>query len=433
LWEIQWRNKAITELYYPGSVFKAITVAAALEEKEVSLGTGFHCGGRVTVLGEVIGCWFSGGHGTLDLIGAITKSCNPAHIEMSTRLGTQRFYSYMEAFGFTQKTGIDLYAEAYPIVRKRNEMSRVDLATSSFGQTNKITPLQMITAFAACVNGGYLVTPHVVDKITDNDGNVIKSNDAGIKRQILSKETAETMRHILEEVVKANGGSNAYISGFRIGGKSGTSEKTDVYTQENLRYVASFCAFVPADNPKVIMLVVVDEPNPGGQPFYGSMVAAPVVSAVFKESFQHLEIYPQFTAEEQAMQDTIVPYLIGMPTMDLTMRLNAAGLEPRFIGTGSRVVKTVPAAGSAIRQGSTVVIYLDEQESLTVTVPDVHELTVAQAQYIMNEAGLNLRPSGGSIGNQSAIAVYMNIPPGSTVHVGTVIDVQFSVNDGFGG
>jgi stage V sporulation protein D (sporulation-specific penicillin-binding protein) len=433
LWEIQWRNKAIGELYFPGSVFKAITAAAALEEKVVTMNSGFYCGGRVKVSGVDIGCWQSWGHGSMDLQGAITKSCNPAFIDIGERLGTARFFDYFEAFGFTRRTGIDLHGEEYPYTVKRGEMSMVDLAISSFGQTNKITALQMITAFAACINGGYLVTPHVVDKITDADGNVIKTSDAGVKRQILSKETSDIMRQMLENVVEANGGSNAYISGFKIGGKSGTSEKTDVYSQENLRYVASFCAFAPADNPKVIMLVVVDEPNPGGSPFYGSMVAAPVVSAVFKESFQHLEIYPQYTAEEQAMQDTVVPHLGNLLRTDATMRINAAGLNYNFIGEGRRVIRTVPASGAPIRRGSTVVIYTEEVDHIRATVPNVLSMTVAQANKAITDAGLNIRLVGGSIGNVNAKAVYMSIEPGREVNIGTIIEVQFAVDDGHGG
>jgi stage V sporulation protein D (sporulation-specific penicillin-binding protein) len=434
LWELQWRNKSITELYYPGSVFKTVTAAAALEEKVASIHSGYHCGGRTSVLGVNIGCWHAGGHGSLDFNGALTKSCNPAFIDMSAKLGTERFYNYLEAFGFTQKTGVDLFAEAHPIVTKRNEMTLVDLATSSFGQTNKITPLQMITGFAACINGGYLVTPHVVDRITDNDGNVIKSNSSGVKRQILSRETSDQMRVILENVVKANGGSNAYMPGYRIGGKSGTSQKLDEYPEDHrMRYVASFCAFAPSDNPKVIMLVVVDEPNPGGQPYYGSLVAAPVVSAVFKESFQHLEIYPQFTAEEQAMQDTVVPNLMGQSTVDATARLSAVGLNARFEGEGRRVVRTVPAAGAPIRQGSTVVLYLEDAELLEVEVPDVHGMNVAQATRAITDVGLNIRLTGGAVNNTSAIAVFMAVEPGKLLKKGEVVDVQFAVSEGHGG
>ncbi|MCL1866222.1 MAG: penicillin-binding transpeptidase domain-containing protein [Oscillospiraceae bacterium] len=432
LWEIQWKNKAIGELYFPGSVFKAITCASALEEKVIGLDSHFYCGGGEVIQGVEIGCWHSG-HGQLDLVGAVTASCNPAFMDIGARLGTERFFDYFEAFGFTQRSGIDLYGEEYPYTVKRGEMSQVDLAISSFGQTNKITPLQMITAFATCVNGGYLVTPHVVDKITDSDGNVIKSNDSGVKRQVLSKETSETMKYILEEVVTANGGNNAYIPGYRIGGKSGTSEKTDEYSKENLRFVASFCAFAPAENPKVIMLVMVDEPNPGGQPYYGSMVAAPVVSAVFKESFQHLEIYPQYTAEEQAQQEASVPYLIGLTPAEAGMRLNAEELEINEKGEGNYVVRTDPYAGALMKKGGTVVVYYDDSESVKTTVPDVVGMTVSQANRVITDAGLNIRLTGGAIDNSGAIAREMSLPVGLEVGIGTVVEVLFTVDVGHGG
>ncbi|MCL2634504.1 MAG: penicillin-binding transpeptidase domain-containing protein [Oscillospiraceae bacterium] len=429
LWEIQWRNKAISELYFPGSVFKVITLAAALEEKKADYNSHFYCSGGVTIADTDINCWQSGGHGSLNLIQAITKSCNPAFIDIGNRLGAARFSDYFEAFGFTQRTGIDLPGETYPIYMDRNKMGPVELATSSFGQTNKITALQMITAYAACVNGGYLVTPHVVGKIVDNEGNVVMTNETQVKRQVLSNETSQQMKYILEEVVKANGGSNAYISGYKIGGKSGTSQKIDDYSDEEMRYVASFCAFAPADNPQVIMLVIVDEPNPGGEPYYGSLVAAPVVSAVFKECFSYLEIYPQYTAEEQAAMDRIVPYIIGMSPIDATTRLNTEGLETHFIGNGTKVLKTVPAAGQTIARGGTVTVYLEEQESITAQVPNVYGLTVQEANQRIVDAGLNIRLSGGAVNNENAVASLMSIQPGTEVAIGTVIEVTFTVND----
>jgi len=430
---IKWRNKAITELYFPGSVFKVITCAAALEEKAVSLDSTFFCGGSVMVADTKIGCWNRGGHGSLNLQMAVTKSCNPSFIEISSRLGKEKFCDYFEAFGFTDITGIDLPAEARPLTMPRNKMGKVELATSAFGQTNKITPLQMITAYAACINGGYLVTPHVVDKITDNEGNVIKTNETTVKRQVLSAETSAVMRQILEEVVKTNGGSNAYISGYRIGGKSGTSQKIDDYSLDQMRYVGSFCGFAPADSPKVIMLVIVDEPNPGGEPYYGSTVAAPVVSAVFKECFANLEIYPQYTAEEQAAMDLIMPYIVGNSPSEANAALNAKGLNSNFIGNGSKVIKTVPYAGQAIARGGTVVVYLDEQDYTYSVVPDVYGCSVAEANRIITDAGLNIRLTGGAVDNAGASAVWMSAKPGSEVAAGTVIEVKFAVDDGFGG
>jgi stage V sporulation protein D (sporulation-specific penicillin-binding protein) len=294
----------------------------------------------------------------------------------------------------------------------------------------------MITAYAACINGGYLVTPHMVDRITDNDGNVIQDNIGGVRRQILSAETSKVMRDMLEEVVRANGGSNAYISGYRIGGKSGTSEKIDESPADNMRYVSSFAAFAPADNPQVIMLVVVDDPR--GEHYYGSQVAAPVVSAVFRESFPHLEIFPQFTAEEQALQDTLMPNLVGLSELDATGALSRAGLlsPPQIIGSGRRVVRTVPEAGAPLGRASTVVIHFSEDadgDDAQTTVPDVYGMSVTAANAAITNAGLNIRFVGGAVGNENARAAEMSVPPGTVLPRGTVIEVRFTVDEGHGG
>jgi stage V sporulation protein D (sporulation-specific penicillin-binding protein) len=438
MWELQWRNKSVTELYFPGSVFKTITAAMAIEERVANLtSSSFSCGpGYIEVAGTRIHCWAYGrrNHGTMCLTESMQTSCNPAFISIGSRVGVQRFYDYLEAFGLTARTGIDVPAEAFPIVVNRDRMGSVDLAMSSIGQTNKITPLQMITAYAATINGGYLVTPHVVERITDSDGNIVRGSDAVVRRQILSAETSAQMRQMMEDVVKANGGSNAYISGFRIGGKSGTSEKIDEYDPDDMRFVASFAAFAPADNPRVIMLVVVDEPM--GGLFYGSQVAAPVVSAVFRESFQHLEIFPQFTAEEQAMQDTITPNLVGLSQLDAGARLNREGLNANNVGEGRRVLSTVPDAGTPIGRGSTVVvIYCEETagELTMATVPDVYGMGVTAANQAIANAGLNIRFTGGAVGNTNARASHMTLEPGTQVPLGTVVSVRFTVDEGHGG
>ena len=291
--EQQWKNKAISELYYPGSVFKTVTCASALEEEVVSLNSTFHCAAVEIVAGTRIKCWSSYGHGTLTLQQAVTKSCNPSFIQIGQLLGADKFSDYFEAFGFTEPTGIDLPGESGSLYVSRENMGLVELASSSFGQTNKVTPLQMTTALCAIVNGGYLVTPYVVDKVLDSDGNVVQTTETRIKRQVISEETSATMRDILETVVNDNGGSNAYINGYRIGGKSGTTEKIDEYNQrlattgeDRMTYVPSFAAFAPADDPQIVMLVMADTPT--GTQYYGSAVAAPVVSAVFKEGLPYL-------------------------------------------------------------------------------------------------------------------------------------------------
>ncbi len=429
--ETQWKNKAITELYFPGSVFKTITCASGLEEGVIDINSTFFCSGAVNVSGTEIGCWNLGGHGTSTLTEALTRSCNPAFMRIGELLGKNKFSDYFEAFGFTQKTGIDLPGEVNSLYLTRNNIGPVELASSSFGQTNKITPLQMITAFAAAVNGGYVVTPYVVDKITDNDGNIIKSTQTTVKRQVISDETSALMREILEDVVEVNGGSNAYIAGYKIGGKSGTSEKLDEFPNDK-RYVSTFCAFTPADDPEVIMLVCVDDPLSGT--YYGSAVAAPVVSAVFKECLPYLEIYAQFTAEELAMQDTVVPYLKDLTAINAQTKLNSLGLNAKIVGEdlGEKVLYTVPTAGQQISKNGTVVLYMADVDQKTRTVPDVRGMTVEQANTTITNAGLNIRLSGGAIYNDSAKATSQSIEPYTEVPQGTIISVDFVINaDGY--
>ena len=427
--EQQWNNKAISELYFPGSVFKVITAASALEEQVVDLETSsFYCQGFATVADTNISCWSSGGHGTLNLQWALIKSCNPAFIAIGQMLGAAKFCDYFEAFGFTEKTGVDLPGESSSIYVDYENMGLVELASSSFGQTNKVTPLQMITAYCAAINGGYLVTPHVVDKIVDSEGNVIKSAETEIKRQVISEDTSATMRQLLWNVVEENGGSNAYISGYKIGGKSGTSEKLDEYPKSAMRYVSTFCAFTPADDPQIAMLVIVDEPMSGT--YYGSAVAAPVVSAVFSECLEYLGIYAQYTAEELAEQNTTVPYLTGMNPLEAVTKLNAQGLKCTIIGseTGT-ITDTVPGTGATIPKNGTVVVYTDGEERLTATVPNVLGMTVDEANAAITNAGLNISLSGGAINNESAKASAQSIEYGTEVYKGAVIEVTFVVND----
>lgn len=427
--ETQWNNKAVSELYIPGSVFKVVTAAAAVEEELLTPNTYVtSCYGAADVAGTTIKCWTTAGHGDMDLQNALIKSCNPSFIAIGQLLGSASFCEYFEAFGLTQKTGIDLPGESRSIYYDRTDMGPVELASSAFGQTNKLTPLQMITAYAAVINGGYLVTPHVVDKIVDSTGNVIKSNGTTVKRQVISEETSATMRMMLENVVEGNGGSNAYIAGYRIGGKSGTSEKLDEYSNVNMRYVGSMCCFTPADDPEIIMLVMVDEPSNGQ--YYGSRVAAPVISAVFSECLEHEGIYAQYTAEELAGQDTTVPYVLGYNGLAALTTLNQYGLNYEFVGDeNSNVVTTVPAAGMTIPRNGTVVVYMDDSEKKTTTVPNVIGMTVEQANNAITSAGLNISLSGGAIENDKAKAVTQSIEGGTEAYKGAVVDVSFMLND----
>lgn len=429
--ELQWKNKAISELYFPGSVFKVITCASALEEEVINLGSSFQCLGVYTVEDTNIHCWTTGGgHGTLVLQDALTKSCNPAFIQIGLKLGRRLFCNYFTAFGFTEKTGIDLPGEASPLYVPYERMGSVELASSSFGQTNKITPLQMICAYAAAINGGYLLTPYIVDRIIDSSGNVVKSAEPTIKRQVISGETSALVRQLTENVVTSNGGQNAYISGYRIGGKSGTSQKLDEYHHDwDMRYVGSFCAFTPADDPEYIMLVCVDEPL-GGK-YYGSMVAAPVVSAVFSECLEYLGVYPQYTAEELEMQNTTVPYVYGSQLLDAITSINTKGLKYEIIGDeNSNIVEyTIPEAAAPIPKNGTVVIYMRGTPEQTVTVPDLTGMKLETANSTLAYYGLNISLNGGGINNPDAVATSQSVAPGTVVSKGTVVSVTFLVNN----
>lgn len=438
--EQQWKNKAVTELYYPGSVFKTITCSSALEEEVVSRSTSsFNCPGFVDVAGSIIHCWSLGGHGTLTLQEAMTKSCNPSFIAIGQALGVQKFSSYFEAYGFTEPTGIDLPGEAQSLYVPYSRMGIVELASSSIGQTNKITPIQMCTAVCAVVNGGYLVTPHVVDKIIDSSGNVVETKQTQIKRQVISEETSAQMREILETIVNVNGGNNAYIKGYRIGGKSGTAEKIDEYNKEvaekgkenaHMTYIATFAAVVPMDDPEIVMLILADTPT--GPAYYGSTVAGPVASAVLKDSLEHLGLYPTYTAEEQAKMDATVPYCIDYLSLRAKSYLTAENLEVRFVGDtssgGEFVTDQVPSAGTTIPKGSTVVLYLDGAERETGTVPNVIGMSVDEANKAITDAGLNIRIVGGAAENSEARATMQSTPEGTTMYKGSVVEVTFQVN-----
>ena len=423
--EQQWKNKVVTELYYPGSTFKTITVSSSLEEKLVKLSDTFYCSGRQTVADTVFGCAKLSGHGTQDLISAVASSCNPAHITMGLNMGTSLFYKYFKAFGFTEKTGIDLPGEALGITIKQNTLGQVELASSAFGQTNKLSAIQVITGIAATVNGGYLVTPYVVDRIIDGDGNLIKEASPQIKRQVISEDTAETMQYILESVVNKNGGLNAYIEGYKIGGKSGTSQKqdTDLITG-NRDYVASFMGFAPADNPEIMMLVIVDTPRGGA--IYGSTVCAPVVSEVFEEALPYLGYYPEYTEEQLARALVATPNVSGETYQVAKSRLSEKGLEAKVIGRGDTILSQYPSSGANLPRGSKVLLYTDDTKPYTTTVPAVTGMTVSQANAALTNAGLNPYLKGATA-SASATAQTQSMEAGSSVLQGTLVEVNFVV------
>lgn len=428
--ETQWKNKAITELYVPGSVFKVFTAAAAVEEGVVDPATdGFTCNGFKEVAGEKINCHLLAGHGYQTFSVALTNSCNPAFIETGLRLGIDKFSDYFRAFGLTEKTGIDLPGEVGSFYRSGDNMSVVDLAASAFGQSNKLTPIEMITGYAAAINGGYLVEPYVVSKIVSSDGNVLETRETTVKRQVISEETSATMRELLQAVVENNDGSNAYIKGYAIGGKSGTSQKLDEYSKENMQYVASYACFAPADDPEIIMLIMADEPNTNIN-YYGGVVCAPYARAVLEEALPYLGYYPEYTEKEYAQLDITVPLLIDTDVTTARSTLEALGLKCEVKGEGNTIVKQCPLTGSAISSNGTVILYTDADYTTEyVEVPDVRRYTANDANTALTNRGLNYVSVGAAASRSDVLVQSQSVTPGEKVEVGTVIELTYVVND----
>ena len=434
--EQQWKNKAITELYYPGSVFKVVTGSAALEEKAISLNSTFNCGQVITVADTDIHCWSTYSHGTQDFTTAMTNSCNPAFIQIGQLLGRDKFFDYFKAYGFTEPTGIDLPGEENSIYVNTSEKGPVELASCSFGQTNKVTPLQMITAYAAVVNGGYLVTPYVVSKIVDHNGNVIKTTEPSIRRQVISEETSAEMRQVLESVVNRKDGSNAYIKGYAIGGKSGTSQKIDKSreTGNDDLYVSSYCAFAPADDPEIIMLVMVDEPTAkdanGSLMYYGSIVAVPAVVNVLKEALPYMGYYPEYTQAELEALGVTLPAVEGETVSIAKETLEALSLKVTVIGNGDKVVAQVPARASSIPRNGRVVLYTEENyETEYTTVPNIIGYGLSDVNAILTNADLNFKVGDGAANHTGAKAYSQNYAEGNIVPKGTIIEVTFVIKD----
>ncbi|MBR1864095.1 MAG: PASTA domain-containing protein [Ruminococcus sp.] len=426
-WSVQWTNKAVSEIYIPGSVFKIITASAALEEDAVSLEDTFYCGGKITVEGwdKPIHCWTAGDHGYQTLPVAMANSCNPAFVQIGLRLGKDNFFKYYDGFGYRELTGIDLPGEVNSYSMTPERMGVVELASSSFGQTNKVTPIQMITGVSAAVNGGYVLTPQVVDSIVDPNGNVVKKNEPVVKRQIISEETSATMREILKGVVDTNKSTNAYVQGYSIGGKSGTSQKLDLIGGEEL-YVASYCGFAPAEDPQVIMLVMVDQPT--GDNFYGSQVAAPVCAEVLSEVLPYLGFFPQYTEEELQYVSINVPNVQYYTVDEAVSTLQELGFEVKIKGEGDTVIRQTPSQVK-IEHGGSVVLYTDDKQEIEkVTVPNLEGLTRQQAKEALEAYGLNLVSEGlGMDTEEDAYALGdQSYAPGTSVPIGTAVTVTFN-------
>lgn len=415
-----WRNKAVSDTYEPGSTFKILTAAMALEENVVQLDERFYCGGYKQVADRKIRCSRTTGHGSQTFVEGVQNSCNPVFMEIGLRLGPDKFAEYFKAFGLTEKTGIELVGESGSIYYK-NRMTDVDIATSSFGQGFSVTPIQLITAISSVINGGNLMKPHIVKEIRNSEG-IVKSYQPEVVNRVISEETSKQMREILESVVSSPTGSgkNAYIKGYRIGGKTGTSEKG----RNNDKRIASFVGFAPADDPELICLIMMDEPQVAVR--YGGTIAAPVVGAVLEDTLEYLGVERQYTEEEAATVAKAIPEVREMAVDAAKSNITDMGFKVRVVGEGETVIDQLPKPGVTVTEGSTVIIYTEEiDEEQYATVPDVSGMTFANAKETLEDYGLNFEAVGAGLVSSGAYAVKQSVEPGEKVPPATVISVEF--------
>ena len=419
---LQWRNKALNDTYEPGSTFKILTLSAALEEGVVDKTTTVNCGGSVNISGYTIHCSNKNGHGLQTLVQSVGNSCNPAFINYGLRIGNEKFYEYMRSFGLMNPTGIDLGGEAVGVFAADSSFTQLDLACYAFGQNFTVTPLTLIAAQAACVNGGYLHTPYLVERITDSDGNVTYRHDSTPVRQVISEQTSATVRECLEYVVASGTGKNGQVAGYRIGGKTGTADKGQTGD-----VVVSFLCFAPADDPQVIMLITMDTPSRAtGTYVSGGNMVAPTASSVMAEILPYLGIEPSYSAEELLGMDTTVPNVIGSTVEQAKEKLKERALSYKIVGDGDTITDQTPAGGAIIPGKSTVILYASAAKPTDkCVVPHLLGKTPSEANTAATAAGLLIRFSGTTGSESSSIRVLsQSIDEGTEVDAGTVITVQ---------
>lgn len=419
---LQWRNKALNDTYEPGSTFKILTLSAALEEGVVDKTTTVNCGGSVSISGYTIHCSNKNGHGLQTLVQSVGNSCNPAFINYGLRIGSEKFYEYMRSFGLMNTTGIDLGGEAVGVFAADSSFTQLDLACYAFGQNFTVTPLALISAQAACVNGGYLHTPYLVERITDSDGNVTYRHDDTPVRQVISEQTSATVRECLEYVVASGTGKNGQVAGYRIGGKTGTADKGQTGD-----VVVSFLCFAPADDPQVIMLITMDTPSRAtGTYVSGGNMVAPTASTVMAEILPYLGVEPSYSAEELLGMDTTVPNVIGMSVEEAKTKLKDRALSYKIVGDGETITDQTPAGGAIIPGKSSVILYVGEEKSTDkCVVPHLIGKTPSEANTTATAAGLLIRFSGTTGSESSSVRVLsQSIDEGTEVEAGTVITVQ---------
>ena len=424
--DIQWKNKTITELYYPGSVFKVITAAMGVDSGKATINTTLNCSGAYGVAKETYHCAGKKAHGVQNLAEALRNSCNIYFIQLGQRIGSSLFYDYFDAFGFTERTGVDLPSETnFMQYYSKSRLGEVELASSAFGQAMAVTPLQVCTAISAAVNGGYLVTPHVVDKITDTNGNVVEEIGTNIRRQVISESTSDVIRQMMEYEVGngTGGGKNAYVSGYRIGGKSGTSEQLNMHRRADGDYkkVASFAAVLPADDPEILVYVMLDDPN-NARTDYSSILAAPVAGNIISEVAPYLGIATD--GEDRSQTTVTVPNLISTEWSNAQVQLNIKGLKHQLMEsasdqTAALVTCQYPHAGAKVPYGTTVYLYTDTYDGSLTEVPDVSGKSADFARQMLAAAGLNCVVEGDANG----VVQSQSSEVGASVQRGTIVTI----------
>ncbi len=418
------RITAISDTYPPGSVFKPITAAAALDEGVVRMTDTFYCGGSIRVPGALLHCWKAGGHGSQTFSDVIKNSCNVGFIQVGVnRLGTDKFYKYLQSFGFMDLTGIDLPGEARGIITKQSQAKPLDIADMSFGQTLTTTPIQMATSIAAIANGGTLVKPHLVKEIRSPDGKVLQTIGKTEVRRVITEETARELSLAMERVIEEGTGKQAFIEGYHLAGKTGTSQKVVGGRVSTESHIASFIGFGPADAPRLLVLVIVDEPGAGQ--YFGGQVAAPVFQAVMRDAYRYLEIPVRFDPAKTAKDAepmVAVPEVVGQELAKAKNDLYQKGLAWRVEGEGDRVIEQLPPGGVQVPQGTTVVLRVGPTGDVgtgEVLVPSVLGKTIREAGEILGSFGLKVNPSG------SGLATAQDPLPGVKVKRGAIVNVQF--------
>ena len=443
----QWRNRCVSDGYEPGSTFKLITLASALDSGAVTLNDSFYCGGQEKFTGreQILNCWKSAGHGAQTTAQALGNSCNIAFGHIGLRMGGDTFYDYLKSFGIMEKTGVDLPGEASGLFYERKYLNDPAnygtsyLITSSFGQSFRITPMQLVRAVAAIVNGGYVLEPYIVSEVVDADGNTVEKNEKTVLRQVISQQTSETMRTLMEQVVTEGTASAAQTPGYRVGGKTGTSEKLDEYDENGQQVkdkIVSFVGVAPIDDPKYVVLVALDTPaysensekyTVHGMYISGGLMAAPTVRDIFLDILPYLGVEPDYGSEDIRGVNFTVPDVIGMDETEAGELLAEKTITYRVVGTGSVVTDQLPVAGSQVPGNSQIILYMGaEKQATRVEVPDFIGCSVADVNYLASNAGLYVQAKGTDRTDVYVLAAYQDIDPGTEVDRGTTITVEFS-------